>query len=193
MTIAEIHITAARDLLDMVASIKPAAVLSIEHPDATGDGRAPRLFAEHGLDGIAQLVQTYWDTEEEHPQGPSAALVAEGLAFLQHHAASGPVLVHCRQGKARSTGMALAFMAASSPAHTAADYIAYLKKIRPQAAPNILVVRHADTVLNTGGALEAAVLADPDLTAKRAQANASRARDAEKNPHRIKPLPRQTL
>lgn len=174
----KLHVLAARDVVASLPVFLPSAVLSIEHPGAEDleSGRAPRLAR------VSQLIQCYWDTETPHPQGPTPETVAEGLAFLKERGAKGPVIIHCRQGKARSTAMALAFLAASDPSASADDCVARLKAIRPQAAPNILVVRHADTVLGLNGALERAVLADPVLDAARARANASRAHYLEKNP-----------
>ena len=184
---SHITITTARALLQKIAETGAHAVLSIEHPLATGDGRAPRLLAEHGISDVVQLVQVYWDTETPHPQGPSFDAVATGLSFLLREGRHGPVIVHCRQGKARSVAMALAYLVAANPDCSIADCIAHLKTIRPQAAPNILVIRHADRALNLHGRLEQAVLDDALFTANRAEANASRALYAEKNPTALTP------
>ena len=183
MTPPTIHIGTATDLPDDVHRLNPVAVLSIEHPGAVdGAGRAPRLYAEHGIK-VAQYIQTFWDIEYPHPQGPTPERVKDGLSFLLHYANQGPVIVHCRQGKARSTAMALGFMAATAaPGTDADDLITQLKTMRPAAAPNILVVRYADAVLGLKGGLERAVLNDTNLTRNRAAADQGRQRWAEKNP-----------
>lgn len=186
-----LHIFAARDLVDQVALIRPRAVLSIEHPGVARDhdGRAPRLYADHGIKSVFQYIQSYYDTETPHPLAPSVAHVADGLRFLMHHARKGPVAVHCRRGKSRSVAMGLAFLAAVNPQTYEEELVDHIKKIRPIAAPNILIVEHADKLLNLKGALLNAVLADADLTAARAEANARRAAWAESNPgwDKVKP------
>lgn len=180
---SEIHIGTAANLPEDVRQLKPVAVLSIEHPGAVdGAGRAPRLYAEHGIK-VAQYIQSFWDVEYTHPQGPTPERVKAGLSFLTHYADQGPVIVHCRQGKARSTAMALGFMAATAAPGTDAEaLIARLKAQSPGAGPNILVVRYADAVLGLKGGLERAVLNDPDLTRNRTAADQGRQRWAEKNP-----------
>ncbi len=175
-----IHVTTAKNLLNDVARLRPAAVLSIEHPGATDEtGRAPRLDAG----GLVQHVQTYWDTEQDGLEGgPTGSLIAQGLVFLQRQAAHGPLIVHCRAGKARSPAMALAYLVAANPQHPLSECITHLKSIRPEAAPNILVVALADWQMKLGGTLLRAVERDADFTRNRLLANAARARWAEKNP-----------
>lgn len=180
-----IHIMAAKDMPQQVRLLKPAAVLSIEHPGVAldHDGRAPRLTQEHNIRGTAQFIQSYWDTEDEMmPNAPTERDVHHGLYFLLHHADVGEVAVHCRRGKSRSVAMGLAFLAAANKDVAVSELIEHLKIIRPEAAPNILIVRYADRILGLRGALEAAVLRDPQLSQARYHADMARRAWAEANP-----------
>lgn len=181
-----IHITEARNLLTDVARLKPAAVLSIEHPGAltAENGRAPRLI-DHCID-IPQQIQTYYDTESVHRKGPSKLWVGKGITFLRRYRdKKGPLIVHCRQGKARSVAMALVYLVDANPEETIEACIAHLKTLRPGpefVAPNLQVIALADAYLGKNGALVAAVLADPEITIARARANAARAAWVESHP-----------
>ncbi|NBX66789.1 MAG: hypothetical protein EBQ96_07325 [Proteobacteria bacterium] len=184
-----IHILEALDVVEWTRQNRPIAVLSIEHPGArrVWEGAAPRLI-EHGIADVHQRIQVYWDTEEDHPQGPSLRNVRAGLVFLRRHgkASKRPLVVHCRQGKSRSVAMALAYLVAVNPDKTLAECIAHLKTLRPEPAPNIKVIEHADKALGLEGRLLQAVLDDPVFTANRTKANARRAEWAEKNPAGLK-------
>ena len=179
-----IHIFAARELIQQVEQHQPVAVLSIEHPGvaADHDGRAPRLYAEHNIKHVRQYIQSYYDTETPHRLAPSFRHVNDGLFFLQENAKLGTVAVHCRRGKSRSVAMGIAFLVATNPQVPFVDIIEHVKKIRPIAAPNILIIQHTDKLFNLRGELTRAVLADKQLTAAREEANAKRAAWAESNP-----------
>lgn len=184
-----IVILEALDVVEWVRENRPIAVLSIEHPAArrVSEGAAPRLI-EHGITDVDQRIQVYWDTEEDHPQGPSLRHVRAGLTYLKRHGRHRirPLVVHCRQGKSRSVAMALAYLVAANPDKSIGECIAHLKTLRPEPAPNLKVIEHADKALGLDGRLVEAVLEDPVFTANREKANASRAGWAEKNPETLK-------
>jgi len=179
-------VTEARLLVADVERLKPSCVLSIEHPGASGDAVAPRLY-EAGID-IPQMIQVYWDTEDDYPGGPDITNIREGLEFLQSH--GGTPMVHCRQGKSRSVAMALTYLVVANPDADVETCIAHLKTLRPDPmmiAPNIRAIALADIILQKQDALVSAVLLDPQIHAARERANAARARFAEKNPALFKP------
>lgn len=184
-----IYILEALDVVEWVRENNPIAVLSIEHPGArrVGDGAAPRLI-DHGITDVHQRIQIYWDTEGDHPDGPSMQGVRAGLRYLKKYgkASKRPLVVHCRQGKSRSVAMGLAYLVLMNPDKSIPECIAHLKTLRPMPAPNIKVIEYADTCLKLEGALLKAVLDDADFTQNREAANASRARWAEKNPETLK-------
>lgn len=158
-----------------------AGVISLEHPGAETPerGRAPRLAEildtswQH-----KQLILAMWDVEQPHPQGPGAQHVRAALNHfdkLLPEGSDAAFIVQCRKGKARSTGMALALLRHRAGAGAEAAALSRLLAIAPEAAPNLLVVRHADAVIGCGGRLEAAVAGHPDITERRMRAEASRA------------------
>ncbi len=175
----EIIICRANEVLKRVTQQEEAgapvsAVLSIEHPGAALDknGSAPRLAA-HGHE-IAQKILVFWDSEQVVKDGPDLKQVKEGLEFIMEHAASGPVIIHCHAGKARSTAMALGAFALLHPEKPENELIDMLLAIRPQAAPNILVMEIVDQLAGRNGKLLQAVLDHPVLAAQRAQAESNR-------------------
>ena len=184
----------ADELLQKTAALKPAAVLSIEHPGTTeGHGAAPRL-----TDGTPQMILSFWDAEQAVAAGPDLAQVEQGLAFVMEHIKQGDVIIHCNRGKSRSTAMALGVLALLNPHMDESKLIDKLLAIRPEAAPNIIVVAMVDQLTGRGGKLLQAVHDSAPLTAARVQAEASRKRWFEKNPEAYRnmfpenPLPPST-
>src|SRR3954463_15443362 len=136
----KIIICRADELEETVKSAKPAAVLSIEHPDATlGKGAAPRL-----TDGTPQKILTFWDSEHPVTDGPDIEQIEQGVAFVMEKITKGDVIIHCHAGKSRSTAVALGVLAQLHPHMDEKALIDKLLQIRPQAAPNILVVEMVD-------------------------------------------------
>lgn len=171
-----LFICRADEVEETAARHNVTAVLSIEHPGATGGkGRAPRL--ERG--DTVQEILTFWDVEDETAKdGPSETALRRAFDFLHAHQGEN-VIIHCNAGKARSAAVALAWMAYQDGVDTAVER---LKDIRPQAAPNMAVIRIADNMLKFDGALTRAVARDPDFTANRQKADEARKRQLRKNP-----------
>ena len=179
----DIIVCAASDLLDEIADNDPSAVLSIEHPGVSPGqpGYAPRL-TENGLDDIPQLVLNFWDSEQVVPNGPDKKQVAAGLDFVMEHIEKGPVIIHCKAGKSRSAAMALGALSKLYPGTPEAELVDMLLALRPQAAPNILMVEMLDELTGRGGKLVQAVLDHPVITAQRAQAESNRRDLAREKP-----------
>jgi len=100
------------------------------------------------------------------------------IQHFDHYApadSNAPSLAHCRQGKARSTGIVLALLRHRAGAGTEAACLDQLLQIAPNAAPNLLIVQHADTILGCNGKLVDIVTQHPEITARRMAAEASRA------------------
>lgn len=167
-----IYVCRADEVEQLVQERDIKNVLSIEHPGAQdGKGRAPRL------DGVNQKILCFWDVEEsENPQIlPSQKDVAEGLEFLDQYGAE-DIIVHCKAGKSRSVAFALSWLAQQEGIESA---IQTMKNMRPEAAPNIKVIEHADKYYGMGGALLAAVSGDATFTQNRETANGRRAQQQE--------------
>ncbi len=169
----------ADELLSTVGRKRPAAVLSIEHPGVAANerGYAPRL-----TDGTPQMVLTFWDTEEKAAEGgPDIAQVEQGLAFVMEHIGKGDVVIHCNGGIARSTAMALGVLSLLHPLKPEKELIDMLLKIRPIAAPNIIVVEMVDALTGRNGKLLQAFSADTRMIEARKQAEISRQNWARRN------------
>ena len=176
----KIIICRAEEAEKKARSLKPAAVLSIEHPGAEeGKGRAPRLK------GTPQKILTFWDSETPIAKGPDTEQVEQGIAFIVENILKGDVIVHCHAGKARSTALALGALAQLYPHRDEKALVEDLLRIRPEAAPNILVVEMADKLAGRGGKLTAAVKNHPALTLARKASEESRRRWHERHPEKF--------
>jgi predicted protein tyrosine phosphatase len=176
----KIIICRADEAAEKAKALKPAAVLSIEHPGAEeGHGRAPRLK------GVEQKILTFWDSEQPVTGGPDIGQVEQGIAFVVENLLKGDVIVHCHKGKARSAALALGALAQVYPFDSETALIERLLKIRPEAAPNILVVEMADKLAGREGQLLSAVKNHPALCVARAKAEEGRARWISRNPEKF--------
>lgn len=188
----KIVICGAREMPETLRATGASAVLSIEGPltNPGEEGYAPRIhdlaFRGRFLH-VPQKILTFWDYEidvsDGHPipNTPDIVQVGEGMLYAARHAKTGGVLIHCAAGKSRSTGVALGALALLHPQKKESELVAELLRIRPVAAPNILVVEHADAVANRGGRLVDAVLAHPGMERAREKAEISRQRWIAKN------------
>lgn len=142
---------------------KIVAVLSIEHPDVKAGerGYAPRVT------GVPQKILTFWDSEQVVHRGPDIAQVEQGLAFVMENISKGGVIIHCQAGKARSAAMALGVLSILHPYEDEKALVERLLKIRPQSAPNIIVVEMVDRLTGRQGKLLQAVKDHPVLAAQR--------------------------
>lgn len=185
----QIIITRADEVLATLETASVAAVLSIEHPGVgRGErGSAPRL-SDHGRGEIPQLVLAFWDSEQVVHNGPDAAQVEQGIAFVLEHLEAGPVLVHCHAGKSRSVAIVLGALAQAHPDHDESALLEKLLEIRPMAAPNILIVAMADQLAGREGRLLQAVLDHPVLTAQRETAEANRQKLLQDRPELMQKL-----
>lgn len=173
-----ILVTRYDEVVKMVSERPVAAVLSIEHPGVTPDatGYAPRL------QNTPQKILTFWDAEVPVANGPDMTQVEEGIAFAMEHAAKGDIIIHCKAGRSRSTALALGVLSAMYPHDDEQSLINQLLDIRPQAAPNIIVVEFVDVLTGRNGKLLQAVLQHEGLTAARARTEKDRQRALERNP-----------
>lgn len=170
-----IIICRASEVLKKVDEEPVKAVLSIEHPGAALDknGSAP-LLAENGRPDIAQKVLVFWDSEQEVKDGPDKKQVKQGLEFVMDHVGAGSVIIHCHAGKARSTALALGVLSLLYPDEDETRLLDMLLDMRPQAAPNILVVEMVDELTGRNGKLLQATIDHPVIAAQRAQAESNR-------------------
>lgn len=69
----------------------------------------------------------------------------------------GSLLVHCHMGVSRSTAAMVGIMAQAHPEESEDHVFETLRRIRPQAWPNSLMIRYADEQLRRDGRLSAAL------------------------------------
>ena len=78
-----------------------------------------------------------------------------GRALADPRSQSGPcdLLIHCNKGLSRSTASLAIILAQSNPDMGGDEIFEIVSRIRPQAWPNSLMIRHADNLLGRGGGL----------------------------------------
>jgi predicted protein tyrosine phosphatase len=89
---------------------------------------------------------------------PTSPMVKKALAFARHLGDFDNLLIHCGHGISRSTALALAILAQAEPDVDEAAVFQKVLKLRPQASPNVLIVKYADKLLRRGGRLSKAIL-----------------------------------
>ena len=128
-------------------------VVSIWHPSET---TAERIRLIHEVFPRASIhAVVFDDIEEEHPDfhPPKKEQIREVLDFGAELDEGANLLVHCMAGVSRSTACAMAILARHSGPGSERQIAEYIRKIRPRAMPNRLVLSHADELLERDGAL----------------------------------------
>ena len=101
------------------------------------------MFGPRWVNGLAkvkdsgiQCLELNWIDSEE--QEVSASDLTRTVEFMRRHRDNGNVLVHCAQGKSRSTTVVCAFLMAEDPAvfTTPHDALTFVKTKRVMAQPN---------------------------------------------------------
>ena len=108
--------------------------------------RAPvRLAADRHLRASMDDVE-----RTDLPGAPTPEHAAMILAFGRALPDGARLLIHCEQGVSRSGAAALALLAQEVPID---DAVTALRRLRPQAHPNRLLLAYADTALGCDGKL----------------------------------------
>lgn len=128
-------------------------ILDPEHPD-------PEVFATYGEHRrtVWRFHDTIRDRDDRlHPTAETVRAIldfgASGTAGAISH-----LLIHCHMGISRSTAAAAILMAQGNPGREA-EAFDHLWAIRPRSWPNSRMIALADTQLERGGALTAAMRA----------------------------------
>jgi len=157
-------------------SIKAARINGLE-VSVCGYGELPD-FALHGVTHVVSLWDGYQENDEEprfqissifpnaRPHfgffndvfsefasdcAPSESAIRHILDFTGSLVAGNYLLTHCAVGISRSTAITYATLCQhAGPGHEA-DCFAALRRIRPSASPNPLIVRLADALLGRDG------------------------------------------
>jgi predicted protein tyrosine phosphatase len=90
-------------------------------------------------------------------QAPSIDAVRSILEFTTALDSSARLLIHCAMGISRSTAIALATLCHhAGPGYESECFVA-LRRIRPSACPNPMMIDFADSILGRNGALIASI------------------------------------
>lgn len=113
------------------------------------------------------LVLRFDDVADPNDRaGPRAAHIRELLAFDAGAREGERLVVHCTAGISRSTAALVVLLAARHP-DLDDEIFAAIRRIRPIAWPNSLVVSLGDELLGRGGALIAALRRHYDIQTRR--------------------------
>ena len=131
------------------------AVVTIEDSDQ----RLTHRLRFHRKPAPDHLVLAFEDLDYEHPliRTVTSEDVKRILEFGQRHI-DGSLLIHCNAGISRSPAATLAILADRMGPGQEATTLAKFLSICPEAVPNLLIVRHADSLLNRKGVLLETVL-----------------------------------
>ena len=183
------------ELKKNIAAHPDAVVLSIVHPwNPESKIEDERIPAAPILTDRSQKMLCFYDVEFHGSKTPDFEQVEEGIQFVMDNIGSRDVIIHCHKGKSRSSAIALGALALVYPDDSAEKLIEKLLEMRPQAAPNIIVVQYADMIAGRDGKLVQAVADHPVLTAQREAAHTSRVNALKNDPDKARKIyPEQFL
>jgi predicted protein tyrosine phosphatase len=102
-----------------------------------------------GMDDISNPMDGYTHPAEEH--------VHELIHFVQRWDRRAPIVMHCYAGISRSTAGAFITACALNPERDEATIAQTIRDSSQTAAPNVMLVGHADRILGRNGRMVAAV------------------------------------
>ena len=129
------------------------AVITIEDPGL----RQVKRLRFHQRPHPDHLVMRFEDIDhhDDGLAGPDEAHMAAALAFGRVHREES-MLVHCHVGVSRSTAVGLGIIADRLGAGSENRAVAELMASNPDAAPNLVMLQMADSLLGRGGRLVSA-------------------------------------
>jgi predicted protein tyrosine phosphatase len=138
-------------LAAQMARHRPSHVVSLLSPSAEPPS----------LPGVEHLCLTFHDIAEPRADlvAPSAAMVAELLAFAARWNHERPLLLHCYAGVSRSTAAAFILACALQADLDEAELAGALRMLSPSATPNPLLIALADEALGRQGRMSGAIRA----------------------------------
>lgn len=134
----------------LIAARKPARLVSLLSPD----GLEPPEW-RHG----PHLSLRFHDIGEprEGLTPPDVEMIDRLLAFGADWREPGPLLAHCWFGISRSPAAAYILACAADPARSEDEIAEILRRVAPEATPNLLMVQLADARLGRAGRMARAI------------------------------------
>lgn len=130
---------------------RPSHVIGLLSPTAP----APEIV------DVERLHLAFHDIAEPREDliAPSAAMIADLLAFADAWDRKRPLLLHCYAGVSRSTAAAFILACRVAPTRDETELAWALRNLSPSATPNPLMVALADAALGREGRMVAAIQA----------------------------------
>ena len=141
-----ILVTPLSALEDAIASHRPSHIvtlLSPQHMIATPAGFAPERHLKLGVNDVADPAAGNDPPVPDH--------IEKLLAFSRDWDTGQPLLIHCWAGISRSMASAFIILCDRLGPGREIEIARAMRRRAPHAAPNSLLVAHADTVLGRGG------------------------------------------
>ena len=138
---------------DSIAEHRPShlvSLLSPQHMIATPPGFPAERHLQLGVNDVADPAGG------EHP--PSRAHVDALLAFSRGWDGRAPFMIHCWAGISRSMASAFIILCDRLGPGREEDIARAMRRRAPHAAPNTLLVEHADAALGRNGAMRLALM-----------------------------------
>ena len=139
-------------LQESIAAHRPShlvSLLSPQHMIATPDGFPAERHLKLGVNDVADPAAG------EHP--PARAHIEALLAFSRDWDARSPLIIHCWAGISRSMASAFTVLCDRLGPDREIEIARAIRRRAPHAAPNTLLVSHADAALGRGGRMIAAL------------------------------------
>jgi predicted protein tyrosine phosphatase len=147
-----IHVCSLARLHDTVAETRASHIVTllrlidrVQRPNSIVETNHLVL----GMDDIMIPMDGYTHPAEEH--------VHELIEFVQRWDRRAPLVMHCYAGISRSTAGAFISACALNPKRDERGIVQTIRQSSATAAPNIMLVGHADRILGRNGRMIAAV------------------------------------
>ena len=137
------------EALDSHAPSHLVSLLSPEHMIATPLGYHIEAHLKLGMNDVADPVAG--------PAPPDLHHVEQLLAFARDWDARAPLMIHCWAGISRSMASAFIILCDRLGPDREIEIARAMRQRAPHAAPNRLLVAHADTAMGRGGRMSAAL------------------------------------
>ena len=145
-------VTPLSSLPDALNSHAPSHLVSLLSPErmiATPPGFPAMAHLKLGINDIADPAAGTAPPDRRH--------VEQLLAFTREWDARAPLMIHCWAGISRSMASAFIILCDRLGPDREIEIARAMRRRAPHAAPNHLLVGHADIVLNRGGRMVAAL------------------------------------